>query len=123
MSVNEGYSGNEKSKKLLGAVGLAARARKLISGSEMCVETMRVGKGKLLIIASDVSENTRSKLVKTALFHKIPYMLADIDKAQLSNAAGKLSDSAAIILMDEGFVKIIEKLGAEIYTTDTEVLD
>ena len=123
MSVNEEYSGKEKSKKLLGAVGLAARARKLISGSEMCVETMRAGKGKLLIIASDVSENTRNKLVKTALFHKTPYMLADIDKAQLSNAAGKLSDSAAIIMMDEGFVKIIEKLGAEIYTTDTEVLD
>lgn len=123
MRANEVCSENEQVKKLLGAIGLATKARKIISGTELCVESMRAGKGELLIIASDVSENTRNKLTKTAAFHKIPYMLAEIEKAQLSKAAGKISDSASILLTDKGFVKIIEKLGAEIYTTDTEVLD
>ena len=114
---------NAVQEKILGAVGLAAKARKLTTGTEMCVEYMRAGKGKLLIAASDISENTRKKLVKTATYHKIPYMLSDIKKAHLSKAIGKISESSAILLTDEGFVKIIQKLGQKIYTTDTEVLD
>lgn len=115
-------SQSEISKKILGAVGLAARARKCFTGTEICVDYMRAGKGKLLVVASDISENTRKKLVKTAVFHKIPYMEPGIDKGSLANAAGKKSDTAAVLINDSGFVKIIEKLDVEIHTTDTEVL-
>lgn len=113
---------NELEKKLLGAVGLAARARKCITGTEICVDYMRAGKGKLLVVASDISENTRKKLVKTAVFHKIPYTEPGIDKGSLAKAAGKKSDAAAVLINDSGFVKIIENLNVEIHITDTEVL-
>lgn len=115
-------SQNELAKKILGAVGLAARARKCFTGTEICVDYMRAGKGKLLVVASDISENTRKKLVKTAVFHKIPYTEPGIDKGSLANAVGKKSDAAAILIIDSGFVKIIENLNVEIHTTDTEVL-
>ena len=110
-------------EKILGAVGLATRARKCFIGTELCVESMRANKGKLLLVASDISDNTKKKLVKTALFHKIPHIFVDSGKAQLAHAAGKTSDCAAILLTDDGFVKIIKKLGVKIHITDTEVLD
>lgn len=110
------------SQKILGAVGLAARARKCLTGTDICVDYMRLGKGKLLIVASDISENTRKKLVKTAVYHKIPYILTDIDKGELAHAAGKKSNAAAVLINDSGFVKIIKNLNVKILTTDTEVL-
>lgn len=109
--------------KILGAVGLASKARKCLIGTDLCVESMRANKGKLLLVASDISEGTKKKLVKTAVFHKIPYTLISCSKGELAHAAGKKSDAAAILLNDEGFAKIIEKLGIEIHITDTEVLD
>ena len=115
--------GNETVNKILGAVGLAAKARKLISGTELCVDYMRAGKGKLLIVASDISDNTRKKLIKTAVFHKIPYTEPEVDKGSLAHAVGKKSDAAAVLLNDSGFAKIIENLNVEIHITDTEVLD
>ena len=113
---------SESVQKILGAVGLAARARKCLTGTEICVDYMRAGKGKLLVIASDISDNTKKKLVKTALFHKIPYAEPRIDKGSLAKAVGKKSDAAAVLIIDSGFVKIIENLNVEIHTTDTEVL-
>ena len=119
--VNKDFT-DENSKKLLGAVGLAARARKCLTGTDICIDYMRAGKGKLLVIASDISENTMKKLVKTAVFHKIPYTEPGIDKGSLAKAVGKKSDAAAVLLTAGGFVKIIENLGVEIHITDTEVL-
>ena len=110
-------------EKILGAVGLATKARKCFIGTELCVESMRANKGKLLLVASDISDNTSKRLVKTAVFHKIPYTLVDSGKAQLAHAVGKSSDCAAILLTDDGFAKIIEKLDVKIHITDTEVLD
>lgn len=115
---------NENSvSRLLGAVGLATRARKCIVGTELCVETMRKDKGCLLIVASGISDNTRKKLVKTAVFHKIPYTETEVDKGSLACAVGKKADVAAVLLTDSGFAEIIKKLGTEIHITDTEVLE
>lgn len=110
-------------EKIWGAIGLATKARKCLIGTGLCVESMRANKGKLLLIASDVSDNTRKRLVKTAQFHKIPYTFVDSNKGQLSHIVGKSGDCAAILLTDDGFAKIIEKLDVKIHITDTEVLD
>lgn len=122
MSLISGDSQNTENK-LLGAVGLAARARKCIVGTEICVETMRKNKGFLLVVAGGISENTEKKLVKTAIFHKIPYTKINAEKDELARAVGKKSNAAAVLIIDNGFVNIIKKLGIEIHTTDTEVLE
>ena len=109
-------------QRILGAVGLASKARKCMTGTDICVELMRADKGKLLLVADNISDNTRKKLVKTAVFHKIPYADTGIDKGELAKAAGKKSDAAAVLFTDSGFVKIIENLGVKIHITDTEVL-
>lgn len=110
-------------RKLLGAVGLAAKARRCVAGTQLCVETMRSDKGVLLAAARDISDNTKKRLFGAALAHRIPFVLPDVTKAELAHAAGKKADAAAVLFMDEGFVKIIDKLGMEIHTTNTEVLN
>lgn len=110
-------------QKLLGAVGLATRARGCIIGTTLCVDTMRAGKGHLLLVAGDVSENTRKRLIKTAEFHKIPYAETTLEKQMLAHAAGKKADAASVLFTEPGFVKIVEKYGIKIHTTNTEVLD
>lgn len=42
-------------------LGLANRARKLISGEELVVREVRKQKAKLVLLASDASENTKKK--------------------------------------------------------------
>lgn len=47
---------------LLQLLGLAARARKTISGEELVVKEIRSGKAKLVFLASDASANTSKKI-------------------------------------------------------------
>lgn len=109
--------------RILGAVGLAVKARGCLIGTNASVDAMREGKGFLLIPASDISDNTKKRLVGTAEYHNIPYLHAPVTKSDLMHAVGKTSDTAAVLFTDRGFVKIIEKLGMEIHTTNTEVLN
>ena len=109
-------------EKILGAIGLALKARKCVTGTEMCVERIRTGRGTLLIVASDVSSNTYKRLTDAACAHKIPFVTADVSKRSLADIAGKKSDTAAVLFIDEGFANIIRKLDVEIHTTNTEVL-
>lgn len=110
-------------QKLLGAVGLAAKARGCVIGTTLCVEKMRADKGELLLVAGDISDNTRKRLCGTAEYHRIPYIETDLPKAVLAHTVGKKADTAAILLTAPGFAKIIEKQGIKIHTTNTEVLD
>lgn len=109
------------SAKILGAVGLAVRARACVVGTTLCVEKMRADKGALLIVAKDISDNTRKRLIGTARFHRIPYVLGDFPKASLAHTVGKKSDTAAVLLTDKSFGTIVENTGIEIHTTNTEV--
>ena len=114
---------DEVSERILGAVGLAVRARACVVGTTLSVEKMRADKGELLITACDISENTRKRLIGTAEYHHIAYVTTDIPKGTLAHATGKKSDTAAVLLTDKSFVKIVEKTGIRIHTTNTEVTD
>ena len=84
---------------------------------------IRSGRGKLLVVANDASENTKDKLISTAKGYGVPQLIFDAGKADFAKLAGKKSDTAAFLITDGGFVKIIEKLGIEIHLTHTEVLN
>ena len=43
-------------------LGLATRARKTISGEELVVKEIRSKKAKLVLLASDASQNTAKKI-------------------------------------------------------------
>ena len=48
-------------EKKLQLLGLALRAGRLISGEELTIRSIQKNEAKLVIVASDASENTRVK--------------------------------------------------------------
>ena len=106
---------NEKEvngKKLLGALGLCARARKLIFGVPMICEALRGG-GKnyplLILEASDTSDNTHKKIADKAAFYNVRTVRLQCDGATLASALGKTSSLGAVAITDTQMCRLIEQ--------------
>lgn len=91
--------------KLLGMIGLAKRAGKVITGEDLCVKAIKSGKSVLVIIASDASCNTKKSIADSCRFYNVKYIEA-ATKAELGKFTG--SDSrAAVSVNDDNFAKAI----------------
>lgn len=112
---------NEALGRIISAFGLALRAGKCSVGTEKCVEDMRAEKIKLLAVASDNSENTKKKLNDTSKYHNINILFLPCDKLTLAQKLGKKGEASCAGILDDGFVKIIEKLYGQVHTRHTEV--
>ena len=97
------------SKDVLSLLGLASRARKVVTG-DVLLQAIRQKKVYLVIIASDASENTRKKYLDKCSYYKIDCMIeGTID--DLSLAIGK-DNRVAVGINEKGFAKQIKtKLG------------
>ncbi len=95
-------------KNTLGVIGLAARARGIAIGTNQVLEAIRGKKAKLVLIASDVSDNTRKNLTDKSVYYSTPLTVADITAEELGRAVGH-SNTAAIAFTDINFVKAYEK--------------
>ena len=99
-------------KKLLGTLGLCARARKLIFGVPMICEAMRGG-GKnyplIILEAADTSDNTHKKIADKAAFYRVRVVRIDCDGATLASALGKTASLAAVAIKDKEMCNIVEK--------------
>ena len=74
--------------KILGLIGLAARARKVCFGADSVEEKTGKGKVKLLVVAEDASERTKDKFKKLAEKQSIPIITIGSIEV-LSKAMGK----------------------------------
>ena len=54
--------GTKMENKVLSYLGFAARARKLVTGYNTCLYMMEKKKIRLLLLAEDLSENTKKKI-------------------------------------------------------------
>ena len=94
---------------LLTTIGLAARAGKLIFGTEQICSALKSGKKIFLIIeASDTSDNTHKRLSDRAAYYGIRKERIKEDSASLGSAVGK-SPLAAVGITDEGFCVAVDK--------------
>ncbi len=96
------------SQQLLQLLGLAARARKVISGEELVVKEVRSGKAKLVLLASDASANTRKKLTDKCSYYNVELHVFG-DRYDLGHATGKEA-RVAIAILDNGFAKKMSSL-------------
>lgn len=94
--------------KLLGLLGLAARARKIITGEQLVIKEIRSGKAKLVLIANDASHNSRKKIEDKCKYYNVEYYFFG-DRYQLGHAIGK-ETRIAIAILDSGFAKKISSL-------------
>lgn len=99
--------------KLLSLLGLAAKARKLVFGTDLCRDEIRRGKLPLVIIASDASENTKKRISDACSFYEACLCVAPVSSADLSKRVGKLSNIAVIGVTDINFVNGITALFVE----------
>lgn len=94
--------------KLLGLLGLAARARKITTGEELVIKDIRSGKAKLVLIASDASNNSRKKIEDKCKYYNVEYHFFG-DRFTLGHAIGK-ETRIAIAIIDDGFAKKVSSL-------------
>lgn len=109
-----------KNDKIFSLLGLAKKAGKLKSG-EFSVETeIKKGKAKLVVVASDSSENTKKKYNDYCSFRKVPIFFYG-DKESLGKCIGA-EFRAAVVVTDEGFANgIIKAFGNS--QSDVEVVE
>lgn len=98
----------QNEKRLTGIIGLAKRAGALAVGTEQVIEAVRKGKAHLVLVASDVSENTAKRLRDKASFRNVPLEVLPLDMGALGHLIGK-DHAAAVALMQEGFVRSYRK--------------
>ena len=84
-------------------LGLANRARKVISGEELVINEVRKNKAKLVLVSADASANTIKKVSDKCSFYKVPLKHVR-DRYALGQAIGK--DARVVVaIVDEGFAK------------------
>lgn len=104
-------------KKILGLIGLAARARKICFGADSVELQMRKGKVQLVIVAEDSSDRTKEKFKKIGQEQEIPVMVQG-NIEMLSKAIGK-SNKAIIGIEDSNLASEIHKInGGELIGED-----
>ncbi|WP_026692450.1 YlxQ family RNA-binding protein [Peribacillus kribbensis] len=95
-------------ERWISLLGLAARARKLISGEELVVKEIRNGKAKLVFLSQDASKNTEKKIIDKCKFYNVPLFRAE-NRFMLGQAIGK-DARVTIAVLDEGFADKLQTL-------------
>lgn len=93
--------------KVLGMLGIAKKAGKVVTGTFLCEKSIKTKKSALVIIAEDVSEASKKNITDACAYYSVEYM-------EYSNkrALGKITgggDRVVVSVEDAGFAKAIMK--------------
>ncbi|MEH7301868.1 YlxQ family RNA-binding protein [Neobacillus drentensis] len=92
-----------KQNQWMSLLGLANRARKIISGEELALKEIRNGKAKLVLLAADASANTTKKITDKCNSYNVPLKMVE-DRDLLGQAIGKEA-RVVVAVLDVGFAK------------------
>ncbi len=95
-------------KKILGLVGLAARARKVSFGADSVELQIKKRKVNLIIVAEDASTRTKEKFSKLSEQYNIPIIVKG-NIEELSKSIGK-NNKAIIGIEDINLANEIQKI-------------
>ncbi|WP_092871923.1 L7Ae/L30e/S12e/Gadd45 family ribosomal protein [Acetitomaculum ruminis] len=88
-------------------IGMATRAKKTISGEFSVEKAVKTGKAKLVIVATDASDNTKKLFTNKCSYYKIPCLYYST-KESLGHAIGK-DYRASVAILDKNFANSIEE--------------
>lgn len=97
--------------RALGLIGLAHRAGRVASGSELCEAAVRDGSAKLVIAACDISGNGKKAITDCCRYYNVP-CISYATKAELGRAIGR-EFRAVVAICDAGFAASLENRIAE----------
>lgn len=90
-------------------LGLANRARKVISGEQLVVKEIQGRKAKLVILSKDASKNTTKKITDKCKSYQVPCRFVETRQI-LGQAIGKES-RVVVAVLDSGFAgKLLQLL-------------
>ena len=95
-------------KKLLGMIGLAARARKVVSGEFSTEKSVKSGKSRMVIVSEEASARTKKTFCDMCAYYKVPICLFG-GKEELGHAMGQ-EFRASLSVEDAGFAKTMAGL-------------
>ena len=110
----------KNNNKVLSLLGLATKAGKVASGEFSTEKSVKTGKGFLVLVADDASQNTKKKFQNMCDFYEVPiYFIAN--KEELGRFCGK-EFRASLAVQDENFAKAmlkeLQKLKAAVCSSD-----
>ena len=88
------------------------KAGRCTSGEMMTESETKSGRARLVIIASDASENTKKKFRDMCKFYEVPIYIYG-DKDTLGHAMGK-EFRASLAILDEGFADFADGIQREL---------
>lgn len=91
----------DQQKQWMSLLGLANRARKIVSGEELVIKEVRGVRAKLVLLSQDASANTTKKVQDKCRTYKVPVVTVQ-DRFLLGHAIGK--DARVVVaITDSGF--------------------
>lgn len=93
--------------RALSGIGLAMKARKIVSGEFMTEKAIKENSAYLVIVAEDASENTKKKFYNMCSYRKVPLSFFG-NKIALGSAMGK-EFRASLAITDRGLADMVGK--------------
>lgn len=93
--------------KAYGMIGLATRARKIVSGEFSTEKAVKAGSAFLVLVACDASDNTKKLFQDKCAYYHVPVRIFGT-KARLGAAMGK-EHRASVAITDLNFATQIMK--------------
>lgn len=93
----------------LNLLGLVYRARKCSLGEENIIKDIQKKRAKLVLLANDIGQQTKKKMMDKCQTYDIPLIVLDVDRNTLSQAIGK-QQRVAIAILDDGFANKVLSL-------------
>lgn len=93
--------------KLGGMLGLARKAGKLSYGTDRITDSIRSKHPNIVLMASDISENTRKRIENCCKYYKTEYGDLNMTMDILSHYIGQTSAVSAVSITDKSFTAAI----------------
>lgn len=97
-------------KKLGGMLGLARKAGKIIYGTDRITDYIRKKPTHIVLLASDISENTRKRIENCCKYYKTEYSGLNMTMDTLAHFIGQKSAVSAVSVTDKGFAAAISEI-------------
>ena len=94
--------------KAFSMIGLAKKAGKVMTGSDVCERGLKTNKIDLLIISEDASEGTTKSFKDMCNYRKIDFIVFG-DRQTLGKFTGK-DEIVVVGICDKGFSDVISRL-------------
>ena len=101
---------NNVTKRVLGMLGLAMKAGKVVIGTEQTIISLQKGKVKRVLVSGSASDGTKKKISSKCEFYKTRLEELPIDTDELGRLLGKTYTPAIVGITDENFSRTIVKL-------------